>query len=114
MLYAFAVVPTPVHHGIFAITGATVWGSYGGSNPQLHALYVYVVWCPPPIHTQLLLALCVMHNAGWRHRDIRPSNILWRSVREVLMLIDFGFAFKVDPSKPSYVPTSLPLLPRTR
>lgn len=45
------------------------------------------------VHT-ILLGLMALHNAGYIHRDIDPSNIMLTSDRKV-KLIDFGIAKKV-------------------
>ena len=44
---------------------------------------------------QVLLGLIALHNAGYIHRDIDPSNIMLTSDRKV-KLIDFGIAKKID------------------
>jgi serine/threonine protein kinase len=47
---------------------------------------------PRLLSLQILFVLQIIHSLGWRHRDVRPSNILWAEKHRQLMLIDFGFA----------------------
>ena len=49
----------------------------------------------------LLKAIGHVHDKGFIHRDIKPSNILFQSLHDITLLIDFGIACK------SGVPDSL-------
>jgi serine/threonine protein kinase len=45
------------------------------------------------VASQLIDALAFMHEHGWAHRDVKPSNVLFAdSMRRTLRLIDFGHA----------------------
>lgn len=48
----------------------------------------------------LLHSLCAIHEAGWRHNDIKPGNILC-TLRGEVMLCDFGQACRAEDCKPA-------------
>ena len=45
---------------------------------------------------KLVLALQDIHSAGFVHRDINPSNIIWNYKTDRLHIIDFGLALTPD------------------
>lgn len=45
---------------------------------------------------QLVRAIHSVHQAGWVHGDIKPSNVLYLSQYQVITLIDFGAALPVN------------------
>ena len=50
------------------------------------------------INAQLIMALQSIHEAGFVHRDVKPDNIMFKTIgknKYLLKLIDFGLAGKI-------------------
>ncbi|WP_170107662.1 protein kinase family protein [Photobacterium lipolyticum] len=45
---------------------------------------------------QIVRAINCVHQAGWVHGDIKPSNIIYLPELELIQLIDFGASWPVD------------------
>lgn len=65
-----------------------------------HGVLVMPLLTPPPTQVdeataarftwQLLCALSYLHNMEWAHNDVKPENLLYDSVEDKIMLVDFG------------------------
>jgi hypothetical protein len=57
---------------------------------------------PPPVSLRgadladLVSTVEAMHAAGWAHRDIKPDNVMYDTVTQRVMLIDFDIAVPLD------------------
>jgi serine/threonine protein kinase len=80
-----AMVPKVVFHD-------ETHGQYFGMVPVGTLLAASEIGLRPTHVRQTLQLLSILHSHHIFHRDLRPSNLMWDSVQQRVLLIDFGCA----------------------